>query len=296
MVRSDVRPPAVAGSFYPGDADELTAVVDSLLERARLRASGGVLGSAPVALVVPHAGYVYSGSVAASAYDLLRDRPVRRVAVLGPAHYVPLTGIAVPSVAAFATPIGEVPVEVQTCSALAERHECVTVDDRPHRPEHSIEVQLPFLQRVLVPGWTCVPLVVGATAPEQVADVLDALCLDELCLDGLCLDGLCADGDVLPVVSTDLSHYLDLPTAQRRDRRTAQAVVDRDVAAIGPHDACGAFPLRGLLHWARRHELGVRLLHQGTSADAGGDARRVVGYAAFAALPSTGSQPTATGG
>jgi len=281
VVRSDVRPAAVAGSFYPGDADELTAVVDSLLERARLRASGGVLGSAPVALVVPHAGYVYSGSVAASAYDLLRDRPVRRVAVLGPAHYVALTGIAVPSVAAFATPIGEVSVEVHTCSALAERYECVTVDDRPHRPEHSLEVQLPLLQRVLVRGWTCVPLVVGATAPEQVADVLDALCVD---------------GDVLPVVSTDLSHYLDLPTAQRRDRRTAQAVVDRDAHGIGPYDACGAYPLRGLLHWARRHELGVRLLHQGTSADAGGDARRVVGYAAFAVLPSTGSQPTATGG
>ena len=152
MVRSDVRPPAVAGSFYPGDADELTAVVDRLLERARLQAAGGALGPPPVALVVPHAGYVYSGSVAASAYDLLRDRTVRRVAVLGPAHYVALTGIAVPAVAAFATPIGEVPVEVHTCAALADGQECVIIDDRPHRPEHSIEVQLPFLQRVLVPG------------------------------------------------------------------------------------------------------------------------------------------------
>src|SRR5665811_1066168 len=250
-----VRPAAVAGSFYPGDADELTAVVDTLLERARLRKSKDAVGPAPVALVVPHAGYVYSG---------------------------PLVGIAVPAVAAFATPIGEVPVEVDTCADLAERHECVMVDDLPHRPEHSIEVQLPFLQRVLAPGWTCVPLLVGATAPEQVADVLDALCLD----------GLCVDGDVLPVVSTDLSHYLDLPTAQRRDRQTAQAVVDRDAAAIGPHDACGAFPLRGLVYWAARHELDVRLLHQGTSADAGADPRRVVGYAAFALLPSTGSQPS----
>ena len=274
-----MRPAAVAGSFYPGDADELTAVVDTLLERARLREPNDAAGPAPVALVVPHAGYVYSGPVAASAYDCLRGRSVRRVAVLGPAHYVPLAGTAVPAVAAFATPIGEVPVEVDTCAVLAERHECVMVDDRPHRPEHSIEVQLPFLQRVLAPGWTCVPLLVGATAPEQVADVLDALCVN---------------GDVLPVVSTDLSHYLDLPTAQRRDRHTAQAVVDRDAAAIDPHDACGAFPLRGLLHWAARHELEVRLLNQGTSADAGADPRRVVGYAAFALLPSTGSQPSAT--
>jgi len=278
-----VRPAAVAGVFYPGDADELTAAVDSLLERARLRASEDATATAqvaqaapvaPVALVAPHAGYIYSGPVAASAYDCLRGQPVRRVAVLGPAHYVPLTGIAVPAAAAFATPIGEVPVEVDTCAALAQRYDCVTIDDRPHRPEHSIEVQLPFLQRVLTHGWTCVPLVVGETAPEQVADVLDALC---------------ADGDVLPVVATDLSHYLDQATAQRRDRHTAQAVVDRDADAIGDRDACGAFALRGLLHWARRHDLEVRLLHLGTSADTAGDPERVVGYGAFALQPSPGA-------
>jgi AmmeMemoRadiSam system protein B len=266
----------VAGTFYPGDADELTAAVDTLLERARSR--GGALQHeqlAPVALVAPHAGYRYSGAVAASAYDCLRDRPVRRIAVLGPAHYVPLTGVAVPAVAAFATPIGVVPVEVATGAVLAKEHECVTVDDHPHLPEHSIEVQLPFLQRVLARGWTCLPLAVGETEPEQVADVLDTLC---------------ADGDLLPVVSTDLSHYLDQVTAQRRDRHTAQAVVDRDAAAIGARDACGAFALRGLLHWARRRELDVRLLHLATSADAGGDPGRVVGYAAFTVLLSTGSR------
>ena len=272
--RPTVRPTAVAGAFYPADADELVGVVDSLLEGARLRASEVAAWPAPVALVVPHAGYVYSGQVAASAYERVLDRPTRRVAVLGPAHYVPLTGIAVPTAAAFATPIGEVPVEVHTCAALAQRHECVTVDDHPHRPEHSIEVQLPFLQRVLADGWTCVPLVVGATTPEQVADVLDTLC---------------ADGDMLPVVSTDLSHYLDQGSAQRRDRHTTQAVVDRDTAAIGPYDACGAHALRGLLHWARRHELDVRMLRLGTSADTGGDRERVVGYGAFALLPSTGA-------
>lgn len=269
-----MRPPAVAGSFYPRDPDKLTAAVDALLQRDRLRALDAAAASAPVALVVPHAGYIYSGPVAASAYNCLRDRPVRRIAVLGPAHYVPLAGIAVPAAEVFATPLGDVPVEVHTCAALAERHECVTVDDRPHRPEHSIEVQLPFLQRVLDSGWTCVPLVVGAIAPEQVADVLDSLCID---------------GDMLPVISTDLSHYLDLVSAQRRDRHTVQAVLDRDDAAIGPHDACGVFALRGLLHWARRHELDVRLLHQGTSADTGGDPDRVVGYAAFTLQRPAGS-------
>ena len=272
-----MRPAAVAGYFYPRDAEELTAVVDSLLETARLRATEVTVApapDAPVGLVAPHAGYIYSGPVAASAYDCLRDRPVRRVAVLGPAHYVPLTGIAVPAATAFATPIGEVPVEVHTCAALAQRHECVTVDDHPHRREHSIEVQLPFLQRVLADAWTAVPLVVGATAPEQVADVLDTLCVD---------------GDLLPVVSTDLSHYLDQPTAERRDRHTAQAVVDRDAAAIGSYDACGVFALRGLLCWARRHELDVRMLHLATSADTAGEPERVVGYGAFALLSSTGS-------
>ncbi len=274
MPRPAVRPAAVAGSFYPGDSDELAAVVDTLLERSRRQASEGADAPMPVALVAPHAGYVYSGPVAASAYDWLRNRAVRRIAVLGPAHYVPLTGIAVPTAAAFATPIGEVPVEIHTCTTLAERHECVTVDDRPHRPEHSIEVQLPFLQRVLAHGWTCVPLVVGATAAEQVADVLDTLCVD---------------GDMLLVVSTDLSHYLDQPSAQRRDRHTAQAVVDKDATAIGRRDACGVYALRGLVHWARRHDLDVRLLHLGTSADAGADPGRVVGYAAFALLPRTAS-------
>jgi MEMO1 family protein len=269
---ASVRPAAVAGSFYPGEADELTLAVDTLLARARPRVGASL--PEPVALVVPHAGYRYSGPVAASAYAPLRHRRVLRVAVLGPVHYVPLTGIAVPSSAMFATPIGEVAVEVHTCAALAEQHDCVTVDDHPHQPEHSIEVQLPFLQRVLAHEWTCIPLAVGATTPEQVADVLDTVCVD---------------GDVLAVVSTDLSHYLDQVSAQQRDRHTEQAVLDRDATAIGHRDACGVFALRGLLCWARRRELDARLLRRGSSADAGGDPARVVGYAAFAFLPSAGS-------
>ena len=266
-----VRPAAVAGSFYPADPDELASIVDTLLQRARLRASERAAAPSPVALVAPHAGYVYSGSVAASAFDCLRELPVQRIAVLGPAHYIPVTGIAVPAAAVFATPIGDVPVDTATCAALAERYEWVTVDDHPHRPEHSIEVQLPFLQRVVAHEWTCVPLVVGESAPAQVADVLDTLCAEE---------------DVLPVVSTDLSHYLDQVSAARRDRRTARAVVEADADAIGRRDACGSFALRGLLHWARRHDLDVRLLHLATSADYGGDPERVVGYGAFALLPT----------
>ena len=268
-----MRQAAVAGAFYPADPDELTRAVDTLLDRARLRSPEGTATPAPVALVAPHAGYIYSGPVAASAYECLRNSPVRRIAVLGPAHHVPLKGIAVPASAAFATPIGEVPVEVHTGTALAERHEGVTVDDQPHAPEHSIEVQLPFLQRVLTHRWTCLPLVIGLTAPEEVADVLDTLC---------------ADGDILPIISTDLSHYLDQVSAQRRDRQTAKAVVGRDVDAISSQDACGAFALRGLLHWTRRHDLRARLLHLASSADGPGNPDRVVGYGAFALVSSTG--------
>jgi AmmeMemoRadiSam system protein B len=264
MTRPAVRQAAVAGAFYPVDPDELTRAVDTLLDRARLRSPEGTATPAPVALVAPHAGYIYSGPVAATAYECLRDSPVRRIAVLGPAHYVPLKGIAVPASAVFATPIG---------TALAERHEGVTVDDQPHAPEHSIEVQLPFLQRVLPHRWTCLPLVIGLTAPEEVADVLDTLC---------------ADGDILPIISTDLSHYFDQASAQRRDRQTAKAVVGRDVDAIGSQDACGAFALRGLLHWARRHDLRAQLLHLASSADGPGNPDRVVGYGAFALVSSTG--------
>ena len=256
------RRPAVAGLFYPADAGELRRTVDRMLGQAP-RATDA---APPVALIAPHAGYPYSGPVAASAYARVAIvGGVRRVIVLGPAHFVPVPTMAVPAAAAFVTPLGPVPVDTRMCDRIVDLG-LARCADEPHAPEHSIEVQIPFLQRALGSGWELVPIAVGADGDAAVVDVLDLLT---------------GDG-VLVVCSTDLSHYLTLEQARVRDRRTAEAIVARTIEAIGPHDACGAAPLRGLLRWAVRHELVVDLLDLRTSGDTVGDPARVVGYGAFA--------------
>lgn len=260
------RPPAVAGTFYPSHADELAATVDGLLARAA--APPDVDGL--MALVVPHAGYVYSGPVAASSYALLRDRPVARVAILGPAHFVPIAGSAVPGADGWRTPLGTVPIDAELRAAALRSG--ATLDDAVHEREHAVEVQLPFLQRAVGPSVGALPVAVGVADPTVVADLIAALV-----------------PLALVVVSTDLSHYLDDATARRVDRRTADAVLAKEPDRIGREDACGSFALRGLVELARREGLPVRLLDLRTSADTAGDPRQVVGYGAFAvARPSDG--------
>ena len=255
-----VRPPAVAGRFYPADADELRDLVDRLLGGVRARPRPVL----PAALVAPHAGYRYSGAVAATAYAQL-PAAVPRVVLLGPAHWWPLDGMAVPAVDALATPLGTVAVDDDARTA-ATAVPGVAVDDRPHDGEHSLETQLPFLQRVLGPEIAVLPVLVGRTEPGSVSALLTAL---------LGVDG------ALAVVSTDLSHHLDERSAHARDRRTAEAVVARDAGALGPDDACGHHPLRGLLHHAAERGWTVDLLGLATSADRGAGRDRVVGYGAF---------------
>jgi AmmeMemoRadiSam system protein B len=235
-------------------------MVDELLGKAEV--SGG---SRPEALIVPHAGYAYSGPVAASAYALLRAHAerIRRVVLLGPAHFVPLRGAAVPSSGTWSTPLGEVLVDPELREAALEAG--TFADDGPHAPEHALEVQLPFLQRVLADGFTVLPIAVGMTSPEEVAELIAAL-----------------RAEALLVVSSDLSHYHDDATAKRLDRRTADAVCGRDPSRIGLDDACGVYALRGIVEHARRADLDVELLDLRTSADTAGDASRVVGYGAFA--------------
>jgi hypothetical protein len=239
--------------------EALAGMVDALLANARPTAPPGAL----VGVVVPHAGYAYSGPVAATAYALLREFEVARVALFGPAHFVALRGSAVPSADAWRTPLGDVSVDAELRD-VALGHGA-RADDLPHEPEHSLEVQLPFLQRAIPGGFTVLPVVVGLAGPEEVAELIGAL---------------------LPlafvVVSTDLSHYLDDETAKRRDRRTADAVLARDLQAIGPEDACGSYALRGVVELARRGDLAITLLDLRTSADTAGDPWRVVGYGAFA--------------
>jgi AmmeMemoRadiSam system protein B len=283
-----VRPPAVSGIFYDADPHRLARTVDRLLDRVDVET--GSAATCPVALVAPHAGLDYSGPVAATAYAQLGAHAgsVDRVVLLGPSHFAPVLGMAVPAAAGFATPLGTAAVDVPACLQLAASCPGVAVSDGPHAEEHSLEVQLPFLQRVLGAELTVVPVLAGGASPDEVADALEAL--------GLTADGGSgADGDrravrTLLAVSTDLSHYLDASAAARRDRATADAVVRRDPGAIGSRDACGDVPLRGLLTWARRHGLEVSLLDLRSSADTAGGRARVVGYGAFR-VDRVGDQP-----
>ncbi len=271
-----MRPPAVAGLFYPADPIELARVVDADLAEAKQRradqngpGTGVRHAAAPKALVVPHAGYVYSGPIAATAYVRLAEStaPIERVILLGPAHRVALDGMAVPTVDGFATPLGIVPVDHEA-RRIALDSEGVHLDDLAHADEHSLEVHLPFLQRVLgAEGWSVLPVVVGRAPTDHVARLLERLW---------------GGTETLIVVSTDLSHYHDRRTANRLDARTASAIVERADTQVDPSDACGAFPLRGLLAAARHHDLDVHLLDLRTSADTAGDPGRVVGYGAFA--------------
>lgn len=263
----EVRPAAVAGSFYPSDPDRLRAQVGELLAGAP-----GHSG-APKALIAPHAGYVYSGRVAAIAFAMLRGQAetIERVVLIGPAHYVRLRGIAAPTADAFETPLGRVPVDQEALAAIADLP-FVSEADAPHAPEHGLEVELPFLQRVLA-SFALVPLVVGDAAAEQVAEVLARLW---------------GGPETLLVVSSDLSHYHHYGEAQRLDAETAAAIERGDWAALSPTRACGFLPVAGLLVEAVRRGLTARRLMLCNSGDTAGDRDRVVGYGAWA-FPGTGS-------
>jgi AmmeMemoRadiSam system protein B len=256
------RPAAVAGLFYPDDPDALAATLARDL--AVPVPEGEPL---PQAVIVPHAGYLYSGPIAGVAYARVERMKgvVRRVVVVGPLHSAWVDGIAVSGVDAFATPLGAVPVDAALRRRVLELP-AVRVDDRAHAGEHSLEVQLPFLQAT-VGGFTLLPLGVGDAPPEAVAEILDAVW---------------GGTETLVVVSSDLSHYEDYVTACAHDRRTAAAIVTGDFDAIGDEDACGAPAVRGVLLTAQRRGLAVRLLALGNSGDTAGDRARVVGYGAFA--------------
>ncbi len=258
-----VRPAAVAGAFYPAEPERLAREVEELLgsvERFALPLS------VPKALVVPHAGYVYSGPVAAAAYDAIAPARgiVRRVVLLGPAHRVPLRGLALPAAEAFETPLGPVALDREAMRELAALAQ-VKVSEAVHAMEHSLEVQLPFLQRTLG-DFRLVPLAVGEASADDVAAVLERLW---------------GGPETLVVVSTDLSHYHDYDTARRVDRATL-ARIAACATDIRHEEACGATPLNGLLALARRRGLPVRLLGACNSGDTAGGRARVVGYAAFA--------------
>ena len=259
--RTKIRPAAVAGSFYVADPQRLRTAVADLLAAAPASA-----GASPKALIVPHAGYVYSGGVAAAAFTTLKsdEQGISRVVLIGPAHYVAVRGIAVPTADAFETPLGRVPIDRDAVSAIADLPFVVQAD-AAHAPEHALEVELPFLQ-TLLGSFALVPLVVGDADPRQVAEVLERLW---------------GGPDTLIVVSSDLSHYHDYDTAQRLDAATAAAIERGEWRSLGPDRACGFLPVAGLLVEADRRGLAARRLALCNSGDTAGPRDRVVGYGAW---------------
>jgi AmmeMemoRadiSam system protein B len=257
---ASVRPPAVAGLFYPGEPAELRSMVDGFLRNETADRP------APKAVIAPHAGYVYSGPIAGSAFSALAAAAgsVRRVILVGPAHFVAIRGLALPGHSRFATPLGEVRIEPAGAQAALRLPQVRVVPDA-HAREHSLEVELPFLQ-ALLGEFEVVPLVAGEAGGDEVAEVLERLW---------------GGPETLIVISSDLSHYLPYEAAQRVDRETA----DEILALGGPlhsRQACGAVPINGLLEAARRRDLVPELLDLRNSGDTAGDASRVVGYGAFA--------------
>lgn len=254
-----VRPPAVAGLFYPSDPAELGGFLDELLR-------GDVTPQPALkALIVPHAGYVYSGPVAASGFRLLRSETarIRRVVVLGPSHRVPFHGVAVPTVAAFATPLGEIPIDAAARNRLLDFAQ-VRATDRPHAEEHSVEVELPFLQHLL-PSFELLPLAAGYASAGEVAGVLDVVW---------------GGPETLIVISTDLSHYHDYETARILDRATSKAIL-ACAPPLSGEQACGCIGLNGFLSCARARGLRIELKDLRNSGDTAGDRARVVGYGAW---------------
>lgn len=260
MESPHTRPAAVAGTFYPGDARELAAGIAAMLAAAPRAAI------TPKALIVPHAGYVYSGEIAASAYTLLAAMraTIRRVVLFGPTHRVPVRGLAVPDDDAFATPLGEVRLD-RSALAAALRLPQVKALDAAHAFEHSLEVQLPFLQTVLA-DFSLAPFAVGDASGGEVAEVMDLLWGDE---------------ETLIVVSSDLSHYHAHAEARRLDRQTVDDIL-RLQPLVSHEQACGATPINGLIEVARRRQLQPELLDLRNSGDTAGDRSRVVGYGALA--------------
>lgn len=263
---SAIRSPAVAGMFYPAAAEELGADIDRMIAGAAAPS-----GPPPKAIIVPHAGYVYSGPIAAAAYGLLRPARgrVQRVVLLGPAHRVPFRGFALPSVKAFRTPLGDIPVDRPAVDRLRGLPQ-VKILDEAHAGEHSLEVHLPFLQRMLG-AFALLPVVVGMASGEDVAALLGAVW---------------GGPETLIVISSDLSHYYAYADARARDARTAAAIERLDGAALDEESACGRIPIRGLLQVARRRGLACRRVDLRNSGDTAGPRDQVVGYGAWVFAPA----------
>ncbi len=256
-----IRPPAVAGSFYPQNTSQLNELLEGFLTNTNVDIEP------PKAIIAPHAGYIYSGQVAANIYKNIaksKDQ-ITRVVLLGPAHRVYVEGIALPSNTHFATPLGNVPIDTGVVEEL-KHHSYVQFSDAAHEQEHSLEVHVPFLQKVLN-DFTLIPLLVGNADPDQVATILNELW---------------GGNETLIVISSDLSHFLNYETACETDSNTTRLIENFDYESIGSSQACGCMPMRGLLKYAHEKNMSIQTLDLRNSGDTAGTKERVVGYGAYA--------------
>ncbi len=257
-----IRPTAVAGSFYPEDINQLNNLLEEYL------ALDTVDIDPPKAIIAPHAGYIYSGKTAAHVYSNVAKlkNKITRVVLLGPTHRVYVQGMALASNTHFATPLGNIPIDTTTLSNLENKYDYVQFLDAAHEQEHSLEVHLPFLQKVLN-DFTLIPLLVGDASPEQVANVLN---------------DLWGDDETLIVVSSDLSHFLDYESACKKDRNTTKLIENLEYNKISSEQACGCMPMRGLLKLAQDKNMSLQTIELCNSGDTAGTKDRVVGYGAYA--------------
>lgn len=257
---SNIRKAAVAGSFYPASPAELQQQLAALLPDTETRSKQ------PKAMILPHAGYIYSGPVAASGYARLGSQAsgITRVVLLGPAHRKYVRGLVLPTASAFSTPLGTVPLDTGAMEQIRQLPQ-VSVDEAAHVDEHCLEVHLPFLQKTLQ-DFSIVPLVVGETSAEDVCEVIETLW---------------GGDETLLIISSDLSHYQDYDTARKMDQATSRAIESLAYEDIDHHDACGSGPVSGLLLYARRHQLNLETIDLRNSGDTAGPRDRVVGYGAY---------------
>jgi len=264
---NNYRPPAVAGSFYPDDTQALQRLVDDLLNKVDIyQTEQRFKAIKPKAIIVPHAGYIYSGLTAAYAFKSLKKfkQQIKRVIVFGPSHHVALEGMAVPSTDSFMTPLGQINLDKEEIKQLSQLAQ-ITVSDIAHEQEHSLEVQLPFLQHVLA-DFKLVPIVVGQSPIE---------------LTSIVIDRYINNPSDLVVISTDLSHFLNDEQAQVKDNKTATNILNKNIQALSHSDACGYMPLVGLLQTCQNQSLNLQLLDQCNSAKTSANYQRVVGYGSW---------------
>lgn len=258
----NIRQAAVAGLFYPADPE----ILHDMIERDLGQISSLAVTSSPKVLIVPHAGYIYSGPIAASAFALLKQSQhlIKRVVIIGPSHRVGFRGVALSSADYFDLPLGRIPIDKVAQAKLLEIDGVHIIDDA-HAAEHSLEVQLPFLQYIL-DDFSIVPIVAGDASSELIAEVIATLW---------------GGAETLIVISSDLSHYHDYQTAQQLDQITSQAILELDVNTIDSQHACGCVGIRGLLTFAQQHPMKAAIVDLRNSGDTAGSKDSVVGYGAY---------------